>query len=561
VAAAETMSNALPMRSASLESPLYYLENLDTVVNWVYHNHLDLLLSDEAVLLENFRQLDEQGRALLTRLIMRKGEWFRTDKIDYAEIPEQAAALQQLVNCSLIDYPAPCNLTEWCQLALKDELIESLGCLALHCENTSKAALQNFFIEQDDGTRYPLSSLLQSPSFELIKLNCNDLFQRIKILFFGNAQQDWSEFVLSELGHQRYEVVNFDQRYRAFQTREELDFFITMSLLNDALYLNLLSAGEIAHLIPTEQQNSWLEYRRQKLIFRCAHAIERSGDPSQALYMYRGCTHPEAKIRQLRVLEKTAPDRLVFRYAKFAYQHPRVDVQEAALKVWQRAAKKINADAPPKARFKPSEWQLQLPRATSVERACRDYYHSDTTPCFYVENALLPTLLALCIWPAIFAPLAGAFFNPFQRRPADLYQTDFITRRQQLIEQSLQLLEQPNYREVLIDRYHEKSGIACQLAIWPVLNEELVSLALQCIPAKDLRIIFEHMLADLRQHCSGLPDLIRFDTLDNSYQLIEVKGPGDKLQDHQKRWLSFFKHHNIDAHVCYVNWETPCLSQ
>lgn len=37
--------------------------------------------------------------------------------------------------------------------------------------------------------------------------------------------------------------------------------------------------------------------------------------------------------------------------------------------------------------------------------------------------------------------------------------------------------------------------------------------------------------------------------------MIEVKGPGDRLQDHQIRWLEFFAGEGIPASVCYVRWQ------
>ncbi|WP_267898671.1 VRR-NUC domain-containing protein [Vibrio penaeicida] len=35
---------------------------------------------------------------------------------------------------------------------------------------------------------------------------------------------------------------------------------------------------------------------------------------------------------------------------------------------------------------------------------------------------------------------------------------------------------------------------------------------------------------------------------------MEVKGPGDKLQQNQIRWLQVFQKIGINAEVCYVNF-------
>ena len=95
--------------------------------------------------------------------------------------------------------------------------------------------------------------------------------------------------------------------------------------------------------------------------------------------------------------------------------------------------------------------------------------------------------------------------------------------------------------------------------IWPALNEELLGLALDCIPATDLQVLFERLLLNIREHRSGFPDLVRFypeNPEDKSrYEMIEVKGPGDRLQDHQIRWLHFFARKGIAASVCYLRWQ------
>ena len=63
------------------------------------------------------------------------------------------------------------------------------------------------------------------------------------------------------------------------------------------------------------------------------------------------------------------------------------------------------------------------------------------------------------------------------------------------------------------------------------------------------------MLLDWRDNRAGLPDLIRFLPALDWYELIEVKGPGDRLQDNQRRWLAYFEQHGIPARVCHVSRE------
>ena len=52
----------------------------------------------------------------------------------------------------------------------------------------------------------------------------------------------------------------------------------------------------------------------------------------------------------------------------------------------------------------------------------------------------------------------------------------------------------------------------------------------------------------------GLPDLVRFWPDERRYELVEVKAPGDQLQDNQIRWLAYCRQHGLPVRVCHVQW-------
>jgi hypothetical protein len=60
------------------------------------------------------------------------------------------------------------------------------------------------------------------------------------------------------------------------------------------------------------------------------------------------------------------------------------------------------------------------------------------------------------------------------------------------------------------------------------------------------------MWSDLAGNTSGFPDLIQFDLEQQTYHLVEVKGPGDRVQDHQRAWLQYFVEKGIPASICQV---------
>ena len=199
-----------------------------------------------------------------------------------------------------------------------------------------------------------------------------------------------------------------------------------------------------------------------------------------------------------------------------------------------------------------------LPRPADglpVELAVRDHWHRDEAPAHYVENTLFNALFGLLCWPAVFAPVPGAFFHPFQRGPADLGAPDFPARRAAQFQACLALLDTPEYRDEIGRRYRDKQGLQSPFVSWDALSEPLLALALDCVPAAHLKRVFERLLSDVKTNRSGLPDLIRFWPAEKRYELVEVKGPGDKLQDNQIRWLDYCLSHGMPVSVCHVRWQ------
>ncbi|MDX1319961.1 MAG: VRR-NUC domain-containing protein, partial [Oceanospirillum sp.] len=107
----QDVTNLSAPSPASLSDPFYYLLNARQVIDWCLRYHSDLLLDQERDLLNAFVQLPESAQGLLIRLIMRKGELFRTDSLDYAEIHAEIGddltqAMEPLAQIGLID-PVP----------------------------------------------------------------------------------------------------------------------------------------------------------------------------------------------------------------------------------------------------------------------------------------------------------------------------------------------------------------------------------------------------------------------------------------------------------------------
>lgn len=154
----------------------------------------------------------------------------------------------------------------------------------------------------------------------------------------------------------------------------------------------------------------------------------------------------------------------------------------------------------------------------------------------------------------MFAAVPGAFFHPFQRGPADLHAPDFAVRRAAAFDACFAQLDSGAYRDTIRRHFATKAGLQSPFVFWGVLTDALLDEALACLPPEHLRLWFTRLLADIRSNRSGLPDLVRFWPAERRYELIEVKGPGDRLQDNQTRWLAYCIAHRMPVRVVDVEW-------
>lgn len=550
--------------TAGLDNPLYYLENFETVVCWVRHYHSDLLTADETRQIDGLLNLDAPARALLARMVMRTGELFRVEKFNYPEIgvPVKEAVSVLAANGWVEDNPS-IPLKELFRLftlaELRAALADEISAAGLPA-TAAKGLLKDTLIPLHPDTA-PVDLWLPDVSTQLIRLNHMALFDRLRLMFFGNLRQSWSDFVLVELGHQQYEQIPLSAESRAFDERDDVDRYLVMHRCRERL-----DQGEAPETlwqdIPTANENAWLESRRGRLLFELGKLAERGGNTELALKAYRLSGHRESRLRQLRLLERLKQHHEAWKIALAATAEPRFGAEERGLeRILTRLAKKLGEASPQQGeRPQLTAFTLELdnPDGHSVEWAAMQHLTEPDKPVAYVENTLINGLFGLLCWPALFEPLPGAFFHPFHTGPVDLYREDFVERRQALFDDCLGTLTSDDYKTRIRDTWQRKHGIASPFVIWPILSEEMLELALACIPAQHLELMFRRLLGNLREHRSGFPDLIRFrpDHSDPNrrYEMIEVKGPGDRLQDHQTRWLEFCVDHDIPVSVCYVRW-------
>lgn len=538
-----------------LDDPFYYLNNFHKALNWLQQRHADLLLADELAFLRQFGELAQPAQALLVRMIMRKGEHFRASKLAYAEIgcPRQAA--RPLLDAGWVIDNGALPLPTLFGLLRKDELLEAFDARAHKALNKPDLLAHLTALHSE-----PRSFAAWCPQLDeqVYSLTIAALCERLRLMFFGNLHQDWSEFVLAELGIFRYEQVALGADCRGFRQRAEVDCYLQLQRCREHFEAGEPCAEVLQQLAALNCDTPFLAARRSKLLFRLGQHLERSAELESALACYAECSFAGARLRRIRVLERLARPAEAYALAVEAAAAPENDAEAQAMeRALPRLARQLGLDSPAKTKAPtPSRLDLRLPKpdAHSVEYWVKAHLSEPDAPVHYVENSLICSLFGLLCWPAIFAPLPGAFFHPFHSGPVDLLDADFHRRRAELFAACLAQLESDAYKHTIRQTYAAKHGILSPFVFWGALDEELLEQALACLPPAHLRAWFERLLLDIKANRAGMPDLIQFWPAQKRYRMIEVKGPGDRLQDNQRRWLAFCAAHDMPVDVCYVQW-------
>ncbi len=80
-----------------LSDPLYYLKHFDFMLDSLEEDRERFLSAAQRASVERLQRLPTQARCLFVRLYLRKGNFFRTDKLDYSEIGDLNAAIHYLI--------------------------------------------------------------------------------------------------------------------------------------------------------------------------------------------------------------------------------------------------------------------------------------------------------------------------------------------------------------------------------------------------------------------------------------------------------------------------------
>lgn len=534
-------------------APHYYRDNFLRLLDTVERNYEDLLAPAEQAFVSAYRALAFDAQCLYVRLISRVGPWFREEQLDYPELNALPAAVEALLRAGLLAETNVLSVAETGSLFSRQSLAQAMG-----LDHKLRKAELLAALPEDE----PIPVALFTAGRVIGPVGA-DIVEVLSLLFFGNRHQGLTDFVLSDLGVARHYPYTVDRSQRLFCDRGALDEYLGCAAIADAWWalregaidaIDLPSLAALALDFSPSYSSSLRRYAR--LCNSLARDLERAGEGEAALALYaRSDLHP-ARERSARIHERAERYGQAAEICETIIEQPwGEEERDAAQRIMPRLQRALTGASQRRPRDNFARIELALTRDNqSVELLAANALAADWPDVYYVENQLMNSLFGLAFWEQIFAPLPGAFHHPFQSVPADMYEQGFAERREALLAARLDDLATTDLSAELSAAWCRYQGYQCRWVNWRYVDEQLVTRAASIIPREHLLAIWRRMLFDPGENRRGFPDLLALGESPGQYCMIEVKAPGDTLQDSQKRWLRFFASHDIPAQVAWVTW-------
>ena len=546
----------------------YYLDYFESLLGFVEEKCGTLLNRREKNFYRKFRQLSEPARCLFVRLTNRRGAYFRTSKLQYAEVPDLETTLDELVSqkffCDLAPRHAP-DLNEILGIFSKPDLLAffkfrdadwTKGVRSLKKSELVEQAVRHF-----DGKQ--LIRAIREHE-RVVRVNFERELEMLRFLYFGDIHGDMTQFVVRDLGLIKTETYDEDKLQAYFKTRREAED----KLLLSKTYYNFKVLRD-EDLAPAEAIYAWFaeqNLRRtqfcelawplfDKLSLRLGKLLEQQKHPKFALRVYQQTHLAPARERCVRLMHKLGLKDDALCLCDAILESPqnaeeRYFAQDFQDRIYKKKRTKRATD------FLKGSDTIALDEVVRyyVEGGVLEYFHDLGYQGVHIENYLWRSFFGLLFWDIIFDQDCEALHHPMQITPTDFYTPAFLHKRKQQLLARLKVLQHPDRFYNLIQHHYEtKVGTSNPMVGW---HDSILPLVAQCydrLTPQQISSILLEMAEDLRENTRGFPDLFVWNQ--DSYRFIEVKSPNDQLSAQQLHWLHFFQRQGVAAEVIRVRWK------
>jgi len=151
------------------------------VLDWIAGRYSDLLSGEERGFIAAFATLPQSSRALLTRMVMRKGELFRATRLYYDEIGCPDAAAKPLADAGWITCNPPLTIAQLFGLLRKDEIVAAFRLSAAGKLSKKSELLEQ--LQHEFAEARPLTQWVSDTDELVYAVNVTSLCERLRLMF------------------------------------------------------------------------------------------------------------------------------------------------------------------------------------------------------------------------------------------------------------------------------------------------------------------------------------------------------------------------------------------
>ena len=546
-------------------SPFYYWENFKYVLGYVKKQYQNLLSESEIIFIQDFENLPKESQCLYLRLANRRALWFREEKLSYHEISDISLRINELMECGFIRFS---SIHDSVDIASILSIFTKKECIALLAKLPQFPTYPSS-ISKDDLVDLckPFGGLLlqvlqEMPSRLICPLQL-EYFAFIQFLFFGTKFRDMSEFVIRDLGHRQYVVVNEEEFVPYFQSRKEAIDKWKISLWRERFYelsKDSTSTFELVEswnqeILPMMSDISDVAVGPfERALFSLGRWLERMDSLEMALDIYEpslSCSSLERRVRILAKLKRIDEAKALANVGLELAMTPNEAHFFEYFILKQNSKKHIKVVT--QSLKKSPSLLIDIQWKGNVEMGVIQYFKDLGYAAHFTENHLWKNLLGLITWELIFDEKQTGMHHPFQWAPSHYLTEVFTKGKEKEFEEKIALLgsiESFMKHASHIIAIHE--GELNPLIDWYTLDVQLIREFLTRVPCLGLSNVLRYLWTHLSTHAKGFPDLFIFN--DSEYQFVEVKSPNDHLSAIQYFWNDYLKKSGIETEIYRVKW-------
>ena len=546
----------------------YYLDNFGSLLRFVEEKCGALLSRKEKNFYRKFRQLPEPAQCLFVRLTNRKGSYFRTNKLNYAEIPYPDEALTLLCQQKFFSPLAPRHAPDLAEVLCifpKPDLLVLLRQVDAEWAKRVRALKKPDLVAQsvEQLSARKLINAVRAQEL-VVRVNYERELEMIRFLYFGDIQGDMTQFVVRDLGFVKTEAFDEEKLNAYFRTRQEAEDKLLISKVYRDFKVLRDEQQAPADTIFTWFTDQQLDRTRfcepalplfNKLSLRLGKLLEQQQHPRFALQAYQHTDQAPARERCVRLMHKLGLRDEALSLCDAILETPqnaeeRYFAQDFQDRIHRRKRTKRTTDF-----LKNSDCILLDEDVRHyVEGGVLEYYQQLGYQGAHTENYLWRSFFGLLFWDIIFDQDCEALHHPLQITPTDFYTPAFLRKRKPQLLDRLQVLHHADrFYRIIQHHYETKVGLSNPMVGWHDSILPLVAQCYACLAPEQISSVLLEMARDLRENTRGFPDLFVWDG--TTYRFIEVKSPNDHLSAQQLYWLHFFQKQGVKAEVIRVAWK------